>query len=50
MSGSTSWIFEIDDSTGAQIAERLVEIGRDLPAARRRRAARAFDANGGHDG
>ncbi len=28
------WIFEIDDTTGAQIAARLVQIGRDLPAAR----------------
>jgi polysaccharide pyruvyl transferase WcaK-like protein len=28
------WVFEIDDTTGAQIAERLVQIGRDLPAAR----------------
>ena len=28
------WVFEIDQSTGAQIAARLVQIGRDLPAAR----------------
>ena len=28
------WAFEIDDTTGAQIATRLVEIARDLPAAR----------------
>jgi polysaccharide pyruvyl transferase WcaK-like protein len=28
------WVFEIDQTTGAQIAERLVQIGRDLPAAR----------------
>ncbi len=28
------WVFEVDDTTGAQIAERLVKIGRDLPAAR----------------
>ena len=28
------WVFEIDDTTGAQIAARLVQIGRDLPAAR----------------
>ena len=28
------WVFEIDDTTGAQVAERLVQIGRDLPAAR----------------
>ena len=27
------WVFEIDQSTGAQIAERLAQIGRDLPAA-----------------
>ena len=29
-----SWIFEIDATSGDQIAERLVQIGRDLPAAR----------------
>ena len=28
------WVFEIDQSTGTQIAGRLVQIGRDLPAAR----------------
>ena len=28
------WVFEIDDTNGGQIAERLVQIGRDLPAAR----------------
>ncbi|MBC7966277.1 MAG: polysaccharide pyruvyl transferase family protein, partial [Fuerstia sp.] len=28
------WVFEIDESTGAQIAERLVEIGQNLNAAR----------------
>lgn len=28
------WVFEIDETTGAQIAARLVQIGRDLPAAR----------------
>jgi polysaccharide pyruvyl transferase WcaK-like protein len=28
------WVFEIDQTTGPQIAERLVQIGRDLPAAR----------------
>jgi hypothetical protein len=33
------WVFEIDESTGAQIAARLVEIGRDLPAAREKAAA-----------
>lgn len=41
--GLERWIFEIDDSTGKQIAERLVEIGTDLPAARKAaEAARAF--------
>lgn len=41
--GLGNWIFEIDDSTGRQIAERLVEIGRDLPAARKlAEKARAF--------
>lgn len=32
--GLTDWVFEIDQSTGPQIAERLVQVGRDLPAAR----------------
>jgi polysaccharide pyruvyl transferase WcaK-like protein len=32
--GLDQWIFEIDDTTGGQIASRLVEIGKDLPAAR----------------
>ncbi len=32
--GMKDWVFEIDQSTGAQIAERLVQIGSDLPAAR----------------
>jgi polysaccharide pyruvyl transferase WcaK-like protein len=32
--GLDQWIFEIDDATGEQIAERLVEMGDDLPAAR----------------
>ena len=37
------WVFEIDRTTGAQIAARLVQIGRDLPAARAAAAqARAF--------
>ena len=36
------WIFEIDGTTGAQIAARLVQIGRDLPAARAA-AAKARD-------
>jgi hypothetical protein len=30
----SDWVFEIDDATGARIAMRLVQIGRDLPAAR----------------
>src|SRR5690606_20702342 len=30
--GLEKWIFEIDDSTGAQIAERLLELGRDRRA------------------
>ncbi len=33
--GLTDWIFEIDESTGKQIAERLLEVGKDLPAARK---------------
>jgi hypothetical protein len=32
--GLDQWIFEIDDATGEQIAERVVEMGDDLPAAR----------------
>ncbi len=28
------WVFEIDNTTGTQIAERLVQIGHDLTAAR----------------
>jgi polysaccharide pyruvyl transferase WcaK-like protein len=32
--GLTDWVFEIDQTTGAQIAERIVQIGRDLPTAR----------------
>ena len=32
--GMKDWVFEIDASTGKQIAERVVSIGRDLPAAR----------------
>jgi polysaccharide pyruvyl transferase WcaK-like protein len=32
--GLERWIFEIDDSTGREIADRVLEIGRDLPAAR----------------
>jgi polysaccharide pyruvyl transferase WcaK-like protein len=33
--GLDRWIFEIDDTTGKQVAGRLVEIGRDLLAARK---------------
>lgn len=41
--GLDRWIFEIDDSTGKQIAERLVEIGKDLPTGRKAaEEARAF--------
>ena len=37
------WVFEVDAATGAQVAARLVEIGRDLPAARAAAArARAY--------
>jgi polysaccharide pyruvyl transferase WcaK-like protein len=32
--GLESWIFEIDETTGREIADRTLEIGRDLPAAR----------------
>ena len=28
------WVFEIDQSTGSQIAEQIVQVGSDLPAAR----------------
>jgi hypothetical protein len=28
------WVFEIDNTTGAQIAQRLVQIGREFPGAR----------------
>lgn len=34
--GLSEWTFEIDDSTGDQIAQRLVEIGSDLPTARQK--------------
>ena len=41
--GLDQWIFEIDDTTGKQVAQRLVEIGSDLPGAREIAAkARAF--------
>lgn len=33
--GLKDWIFEIDDTTGKQVADRLVEIGKDLPSARK---------------
>jgi polysaccharide pyruvyl transferase WcaK-like protein len=33
--GLARWLFEIDDSTGAEIAACVVEIGKDLQAARR---------------
>lgn len=33
--GLDSWIFEIDDSSGKEIAARIVEIGKDLPGARK---------------
>lgn len=29
----TDWVFEVDNTEGHQIAERLVQIGKDLPAA-----------------
>lgn len=37
--GLDHWILEIDAVTGAQIADRLLEIGGDLPAARKAAAA-----------
>jgi polysaccharide pyruvyl transferase WcaK-like protein len=41
--GLKDWIFEIDDATGKQIADRLLAIAKDLPAARRTAAtARQF--------
>ncbi len=37
------WVFEVDQTTGLQIAERLVQIGRDLPTAQATAAnARAY--------
>jgi polysaccharide pyruvyl transferase WcaK-like protein len=33
--GLGRWLFEIDDSTGKEVADRVVEIGKDLPAARK---------------
>ena len=41
--GLGRWAFEIDAATGADVAARVVEIGKDLPAARKAAAtARAF--------
>lgn len=41
--GMDDWVFEIDQTSGAQIAARLTQIGRDLPAARAAAAkARAY--------
>ena len=40
--GMRDWVFEIDETDGEQIAARLVQIGRDLPAARQA-AVRARD-------
>ncbi len=41
--GLKNWIFEIDDATGKQIAETLLAIAKDLPAARRTASkARAY--------
>jgi polysaccharide pyruvyl transferase WcaK-like protein len=41
--GLNDWIFEIDNSSGKEIAERMVELGKDLPAARKKaEAARRF--------
>lgn len=37
--GLNDWIFEIDATTGEQVAARLVQIGKDLPAARKLAAA-----------
>jgi polysaccharide pyruvyl transferase WcaK-like protein len=36
--GLERWIFEIDAADGRQIAERLLELGKDLPGARRKAA------------
>ena len=33
--GLDRWTFEIDDSTGKEIAARVVELGRELPAGRK---------------
>ncbi len=43
--GLNQWIFETDDTNGQQIAERIIEIGNDLPTARNTAAkARKFAA------
>lgn len=43
--GLNDWIFEIDHCTGEQVAARVVEIGKNLPAARARaETARQFAA------
>ncbi len=34
--GMSDWVFEIDDTSGSQIAGRIVEIGRDLVKARQK--------------
>lgn len=39
--GLAPWIFEIDEASGEEIADRVVALGRDLPAARQT-AARAL--------
>jgi polysaccharide pyruvyl transferase WcaK-like protein len=33
--GLSDWIFEIDDTNGDQVAAKLVQIGKDLPSARK---------------
>ena len=33
--GLERWLFEIDDSSGKEIADRVVDIGKNLPAARK---------------
>lgn len=33
--GLSDWVFEIDQTTGAQVADRVMQIAEDLPAARR---------------
>ena len=43
--GMDDWVFEIDQTTGAQIAARLTQIGRDLPAARAAAAKARADSH-----